>query len=141
MEVVLATTFVLPDEEGPGARLEARSGSLRPHSTRRRCSRPLRLCPDPLAAFVLARLRTRTGDVGSGRHVRPWRPVSIRSPAKRIERRLVAHHGEREAVGSLTHRALDHPAGFAALFERRGVAGEVRMALTQRLAELQDRLS
>src|SRR5687768_5611049 len=50
VKVALATTFVLPDEEGPGARLEARSGSLRPHSARRRCSRPLRLCPDPLAA-------------------------------------------------------------------------------------------
>jgi hypothetical protein len=114
MEVVLATTFVLPDEEGPGARLEARSGSLRPHSTH------VDVAPGPSASasirsrlFVLARLRTRTGDVGSGRHVRPWRPVSIRSPAKRIERRLVAHLGEREAVGSLTHRALDHPAGFA----------------------------
>jgi hypothetical protein len=61
MEVVLATTFVLPDEEGPGARLEARSGSLRPHSTRRRCSRPLRLCLDPLAAVCSGTLKNADG--------------------------------------------------------------------------------
>ena len=62
------------------------------------------------------------------------------SPTERIEGRLVAHHGEGEPVGARADRALDHAAGFAARFERCRVAGEVGMAaLTQRLAELEDR--
>ena len=84
----------------------------------------------------------RAGDAGLVGSPRPWRPVrTLISPAGRVEGALVAHHGEGDPIGALAERTTHHAFVLAASAQLVCVAGEVRVALAQRLAEIDDRLS
>lgn len=111
-----------------------------PLSGIRRSSRSLRLRRSRALHFS-GRLEGADGRRRSGRDPsRPWRPVRAYSPASGIEGLLVTHHGEGETVGPLPERAADHARVLAARQQLGRVTGEVRMALAQCLAKIDDRL-